>query len=89
MRARDVALNIARAKIETLKSGLSDLKMKRAMAEITELASGMVTQLGGSGAALELLLPARGGFMFEQQRQQPRKDDAGEVLRKDQGLARA
>lgn len=55
VRARDVALNIARAKIETLKSGLSDLKMKRAMAEITELASGMVTQLGGSGDTLNRL----------------------------------
>lgn len=55
VRARDVALNIARAKIEALKSGISDLKMKRAMAEITELASGMVTQLGGSGDTLNRL----------------------------------
>ena len=35
IRARDVAINIARTKIEALKSGISDLKMKRAMAEIT------------------------------------------------------
>ena len=55
VRARDVALNIARAKIEALKSGISDLKMKRAMAEITELASGMVTQMGGSGDNLNRL----------------------------------
>jgi len=55
VRARDVALNIARAKIEALKSGISDLKMKRAMAEITELASGMVTQMGGSGDTLNRL----------------------------------
>ena len=55
VRARDVALSIARAKIEALKSGISDLKMKRAMAEITELASGMVTQLGGSGDTLNRL----------------------------------
>ena len=55
VRARYVALNIARAKIEALKSGISDLKMKRAMAEITELASGMVSQLGGSGDTLNRL----------------------------------
>jgi phage shock protein A len=55
VRARDVAISIARAKIEALKSGISDLKMKRAMAEITELASGMVSQLGGSGDNLNRL----------------------------------
>ena len=31
--------------------------------------AGGLAQLGGAGAALELLLPAQGGFMFEQQRQ--------------------
>lgn len=55
VRARDVAISIARAKIETLKTGISDLKMKRAMAEITEMASGMVTELGGSGDTLNRL----------------------------------
>ena len=55
VRARDVAVSIARSKIEALKSGLSDLKMKRAMAEITEMASGMVTELGGSGDTLNRL----------------------------------
>src|ERR1700760_3823180 len=55
VRARDVAISIARQKIESLKSGISDLKMKRAMAEITEMASGMVTELGGSGATLSRL----------------------------------
>jgi phage shock protein A len=55
VRARDVAVSIARSKIEALKSGISDLKMKRAMAEITEMASGMVTELGGSGDTLNRL----------------------------------
>lgn len=55
VRARDVAISIARSKIESLKSGISDLKMKRAMAEITEMASGMVAQLGGSGDTLNRL----------------------------------
>ena len=55
VRARDVAINIARQKIESLKAGISDLKMKRAMAEITEMASGMVSELGGSGDTLNRL----------------------------------
>ncbi|MBV8629609.1 MAG: PspA/IM30 family protein [Silvibacterium sp.] len=55
VRARDVAISIARKKIESLKAGISDLKMKRAMAEITEMASGMVTELGGSGDTLNRL----------------------------------
>ncbi len=55
VRARDVAFSIAKQKIESLKSGISDLKMKRAMAEITEMASGMVTELGGSGDTLNRL----------------------------------
>ena len=55
VRARDVAVSIARSKIEALKSGISDMKMKRAMAEITEMASGMVTELGGSGDTLNRL----------------------------------
>jgi phage shock protein A len=55
VRARDVAISVARSKIESLKSGISDLKMKRAMAEITEMASGMVTEIGGSGETLDRL----------------------------------
>ena len=55
IRARDVAVGIARTKIENLKGGISDLKMKRAMAEMTEMAGGMVAQLGGSGDTLNRL----------------------------------
>ncbi len=55
VRARDVAVSITRSKIEALKSGISDMKMKRAMAEITEMASGMVTNIGGSGDNLNRL----------------------------------
>jgi phage shock protein A len=55
VRARDVAVSITRQKIEALRSGISDMKMKRAMAEITEMASGMVTELGGSGDTLNRL----------------------------------
>ena len=45
----------ARAKIESLKSSISDLKMKRAMAELTEMASGMISSIGGSGDTLDRL----------------------------------
>jgi phage shock protein A len=55
VKARDVAINSAKQKIEALKAGISDLKMKRAMAELTEMASGMVTQIGGSGETLDRL----------------------------------
>jgi len=53
--ARDVAVNAAKQKIEALRQSLSDLKVKKAMAELTEMASGMVTQIGGSGDTLERL----------------------------------
>ncbi len=55
VKARDVAVSTARAKIEALKSGISDLKMKKALAELTEMASGMITSIGGSGDTLDRL----------------------------------
>ena len=55
IKARDVAISSARQKIEALKAGISDMKMKRAMAELTEMASGMITQIGGSGETLDRL----------------------------------
>src|SRR5271165_5015163 len=55
VRARDVAINAARQKIESLKAGISDMKMKRAMAELTEMASGMITNIGSSGETLDRL----------------------------------
>ena len=50
-----MAVSSARAKIESLKSSLSDLKMKRALAELTEMASGMISSIGGSGDTLDRL----------------------------------
>jgi len=55
LKAPDVAVSSARAKIESLRSSLSDLKMKRAMAELTEMASGMISNIGGSGDTLDRL----------------------------------
>ncbi len=55
LKARDVAVSNARSKIESLKSSISDMKMKRAMAELTEMASGMISSIGGSGDTLDRL----------------------------------
>jgi len=55
LKARDVAVASARAKIESLKSSISDMKMKQAMAELTEMASGMISSIGGSGDTLDRL----------------------------------
>lgn len=55
LKARDVAVSSARAKIESLRAGISDLKMKRAMAELTEMAAGMISTIGGSGDTLDRL----------------------------------
>src|SRR6201999_519155 len=55
VRARDVAVTTARNKIESLKNSISDMKMKKALAEVTEMASGMVTTIGGSGDTLDRL----------------------------------
>ncbi len=55
LKARDVAVNAARAKMESLKGALNDMKMKTAMAEMTEMASGMIGSIGGSGDSLNRL----------------------------------
>ena len=55
LKARDIAVSSARAKIEALRSSISDLKMKKAMAELTEMASGMISSIGGSGDTLDRL----------------------------------
>lgn len=53
--SRDAAIKTAREKIENLRKDLDDLKMKRALAEMNEMASGMLTQIGGSGDTLDRL----------------------------------
>ncbi|MBD8527097.1 PspA/IM30 family protein [Pseudomarimonas arenosa] len=55
VRARDVAVNAARAKIESLKGAINDMRMKTAMAEMNEMAAGMVGSIGGSGDTLSRL----------------------------------
>jgi phage shock protein A len=55
IRARDVTIKAAQTKIESLKAGLDDLKIKRATAELSEMASGMISQIGGAGDTLDRL----------------------------------
>jgi phage shock protein A len=53
--SRDTAIKAARDKMETLRKDLDSLKMNKALAEMNEMASGMLTQIGGSGDTLNRL----------------------------------
>ena len=55
VKARDVAVQTARAKIESLKGAINDMRMKQAMAELHEMAGGMITTIGGSGDTINRL----------------------------------
>ena len=55
VKARDVAVQTARAKIESLKGAINDMRMNQAMAEIHEMASGMISSIGGAGDTLNRL----------------------------------
>ncbi len=55
MKSRDVAITAAKAKMESLKGAIEDMKMKKAMAEMTEMASGMISEIGGAGDTLNRL----------------------------------
>lgn len=55
VKARDIAITEAKRKIEDLKKGIDDLKVQKAMAELNEMAAGMVTNIGGSGDTLDRL----------------------------------
>jgi phage shock protein A len=55
IKARDVSVRAAQTKLESLKTSLDDLKIKRATAELTEMASGMISQIGGAGDTLDRL----------------------------------
>jgi len=55
IKARDVSIRAAQGKIEALRTSLNDLKIKKATAELTEMASGMISSIGGSGDTLDRL----------------------------------
>ncbi len=55
VKARDVAVSAARAKIDSLKGAINDMRMKKALADMNEMAAGMIGQIGGSGDTLNRL----------------------------------
>lgn len=55
VKARDVSIQQAQAKIHELKHALDDLKIQRATAELSEMASGMISEIGSSGDTLSRL----------------------------------
>ncbi len=55
LEARDTSVNAAREKIEGLKRDIGDMKMQSAVAELNEMAAGMVSEIGGSGDTLNRL----------------------------------
>jgi len=55
VKARDVSVKTAKKKIEELARDIDDMKVHKAMAELNEMASGMVTSIGGSGDTLNRL----------------------------------
>lgn len=63
VKARDAAVSAATRKIEELSVGLNDMKIKKAAAELSEMATGMITNIGGSGDSL-----ARIGDMIDNER---------------------
>jgi hypothetical protein len=55
VKARNITIDEAKAKIDKLKFSIGDLKVKNATAEMTEMASGMIASIGGSGDTLNRL----------------------------------
>lgn len=55
VKARDVSVKSAKKKIESLARDIDDMKVNKTMAELNEMASGMVTSIGGSGDTLNRL----------------------------------
>ena len=55
VKARDVSVTTAKKKIEDLARNIDDMKVQKAMAELNEMASGMITSIGGSGDTLNRL----------------------------------
>ena len=55
VKARDVSVREAKTRIEQLSRDLDGMKATKAMAELNEMASGMITSIGGSGDTLNRL----------------------------------
>ena len=55
VKARDVSVQQAKDRIEQLSRDLDEMKSTKAMADLNEMASGMITEIGGSGDTLNRL----------------------------------
>ncbi|BCM94336.1 hypothetical protein IAD21_06243 [Abditibacteriota bacterium] len=55
VKARDVSVSAAKKKIEDLKYAIGDMEVKKATAEMMEMAGGMISSIGGSGDTLNRL----------------------------------
>lgn len=55
LRARDVSVKEAKDKIDRLGRDIDDMKIQKTMAEMNEMAAGMVTTIGGAGDTLNRL----------------------------------
>ncbi len=53
IKSRDVAIKEASGKIEKLKRMISETEMMEAQAELQEMATGMISEIGGSGDTLD------------------------------------
>jgi phage shock protein A len=54
-KAREVSVQAAREKIEKLRYAIGDMKVQKSTAEMMEMATGMISQIGGSGDTLNRL----------------------------------
>jgi phage shock protein A len=55
VKTRDITVADAKKKIESLKYAISDMEIKKATAEMMEMAGGMISSIGGSGDTLNRL----------------------------------
>ena len=55
VRARDTAVSEAKARIETVRRSIGDLKIRQATADLQSMAASMVDELGGAGDTLNRL----------------------------------
>lgn len=54
-RARDVSIQAAKDKIDSLKRDINETKIAKATAELNEMAAGMINEIGGAGDTLNRL----------------------------------
>jgi len=64
LKARDVSVKAAKAKLNSLKRSIDEMKIAKAQAELTEMATGMISSIGGTGDTID-----RVHEMVEEERQ--------------------